>query len=116
MRHFILLFLTAGVISCQSHHQTAKEPSDADIEQAIKDMYAHMSSADGGGSYHISNIEILEKKPGKDADHFLVKIKASGTFKNPPLANPKPDEDYAETRDEEIVFKQGKWMWHDPSE
>jgi hypothetical protein len=109
-RQIVFCLITILFFSC--HHKTENIPSDADVEQAIKEMYAHMSSADGGGGYHINNIEIIEKRPAKEPNHYFVKVKASGAYVSPPLADPKPDKDYSETREEELIYENGKWGWY----
>lgn len=114
VKQLVFCLVSVCVFSC--NQKEANVPSDADVKEAIKEMYAHMSSADGGGGYHIDNIEVIEKRAAKDPDHYYVKFKATGTFVNPPLANPKPDKAYDETREEELVYKNGRWNWNNPIE
>ena len=111
----IAICLTAAFfLSC--NHTAVNTPTDKEIEEAIREMYEYFSSKEGGGNYHLNSVEVLEKKPAKEDGRFIVKIKASGTYVNPPLAAPKPDEDYSDTREVELVNKNGRWTWVNPGE
>ena len=74
------------------------EPKDSDIKDQIHQYYMKMSTAAGGGSWHVSEVQIIEKKRDtKQKGVWEVKAITDGIYESPPLGNPVPDKNFSDT-------------------
>jgi len=103
-----LLVLLTGCASKPAMHQ----PSDEEIRKAAMDQYDHLMKADGSGGYHADEIEVLRTRPGSIETECFAEVRAKGYYKHPPLANPKPDEPFDETREVPLIWVEDKWLFH----
>jgi hypothetical protein len=75
LRVFVALGLVATAVACQ--------PTQSDLEVAIRAFYERSNRMEGGGNFSISNINIIEHN--RDADMVLADV--TGAYVNRSLPN-----------------------------
>lgn len=77
---------------------TCNKHSDIDneIKEQIGLYYLKSSTAVGGGSWHIHNIDLISKEQ-TTPKNWTVKAIINGIYSSPPLGNPIPDSKFRDT-------------------
>jgi hypothetical protein len=107
---FALLALVLFACKGGFHQATDAEVSDA----AIK-MIEKRNNADGGGGWTVKNVEVLRLSKGDDERHAIARVHVQGVHKQPPLANPLPDEPIDEEVRVPLIWRDGKWILDESS-
>ncbi|MBL7743755.1 MAG: hypothetical protein JNN00_09815 [Chitinophagaceae bacterium] len=107
MHKTILFMLISMLSSCYNNFHS---PSEKEIEQAVTAMYEERNRADGGGGWKISEVKVISTRKGDDERHYQAKVTVKGVHTSPPLANRRPDEEIAETREIQLIWRDGGWI------
>jgi hypothetical protein len=107
MRQMILLFFSIMIFSCNNEFHS---PTDKEIKQAITNMYEKRNESVGGGGWIVNDIKVLSSQKGNDERHYNARVSVKGVHTSPPLANRRPDEDFDETREVQLIWRAGGWI------
>lgn len=107
MLKIILPVLCCLLFSC---HNDFHSPTVDEIKQAVASMYEKRNEAAGGGTWLIKDIKVIRSWKGNDMRHYNAVVLLKGVYTSPPLANQRPDEDFDETREVELIWRDGGWI------
>lgn len=103
----MVLLLSVLVFSCQNNFHS---PNEQEIQKAVKDMYEKRNAADGGGGWTINEVQVLRNWPGDDKRHYNAEVTVKGVHTSPALAVRRPDEPIDETREVNLIWRNGGWV------
>lgn len=111
MRYIFFLCLLSFAIGCNNAPKAkqATVPGDKEIKAAVIALYESFNGAAGGGGRHVEDVTVLRKRNGDSDEQYYVEVDVKGTEVGPPLATPVPDKTFTETRELQLIWKDGVW-------
>jgi hypothetical protein len=103
-RSLLLIGLFLNLTSCRS------QPKNAEVSESVRQYYVKLSLQDGGSTYEINTVKILNSVKLKSQSAWHIKVQVDGSSANYSLPNTEFPQKFSET----LVFefsrnKKGKW-------
>jgi hypothetical protein len=104
LRSLLLIGLFLNLTSCRS------QPKNAEVSESVRQYYVKLSLQDGGSTYEINTVKILNSVKLKSQSAWHIKVQVDGSSANYSLPNTEFPQKFSET----LVFefsrnKKGKW-------
>lgn len=87
-----------------------QEPTVAEAEAAIRNVYARRNKAVGGGGWRLDTVRITAIYPDLNGKGYIVEARIQGIHSSPPIAHRRADEVIDETRMLRIEQQGNAWI------